>query len=369
MSTRAPRSTGSRVAEMQLLEIARLLVRDARILIFDEPTAALADREIERVLAVIKRLAAEGRSIIYVTHRLPEVFRIADRVTVFRNGRSLPAKPTSDLDVDAVITMMLGRDLETMFPAARHDRRRRAAARGRRAARRRAVRSRSASPSARARSSASPASSAAAPPTSSRRSPACVRRRPAASSSAARRYRSGAAPRRSSAASPTARPTASATASSPSGPIRENLSSPWIRSVAPGGFISARRERDKAGEIAARFAIDVKRMGSPVGTLSGGNQQKVAVGKWLGTEPRVMLLEEPTRGVDIGARAEIYQRLRDLCAAGLGIVVSSSDTAEVLGLSDTIATFYRGRLTAMRPQAEWTEDALVREVMHQEAAA
>ena len=79
------------VAEMQLLEIARLLVRDARILIFDEPTAALADREIERVLAVIKRLAGEGRSVIYVTHRLPEVFRIADRVTVFRNGRSLPA--------------------------------------------------------------------------------------------------------------------------------------------------------------------------------------------------------------------------------------------------------------------------------------
>ena len=82
-----------------------------------------------------------------------------------------------------------------------------------------------------------------------------------------------------------------------------------------------------------------------------------------------MLLEEPTRGVDIGARAEIYQRLRDLCSAGLGIVVASSDTAEVLGLSDTIATFYRGRLTRIRPQAEWSEDALTREVMHQEAAA
>ena len=104
------------VAEMQLVEIARLLARDARILIFDEPTAALADREIERVLAVIKRLAGEGRSVIYVTHRLPEVFRIADRVTVFRNGRSLPPRPTSELNVDAVITMMLGRELETMFP-------------------------------------------------------------------------------------------------------------------------------------------------------------------------------------------------------------------------------------------------------------
>jgi ABC-type sugar transport system ATPase subunit len=81
-----------------------------------------------------------------------------------------------------------------------------------------------------------------------------------------------------------------------------------------------------------------------------------------------MLLEEPTRGVDIGARAEIYQRLRDLCAEGIGIVVASSDTAEILGLCDTIATFYRGRMTALRPETEWTEDELVREVMHQEAA-
>jgi ABC-type sugar transport system ATPase subunit len=152
-------------------------------------------------------------------------------------------------------------------------------------------------------------------------------------------------------------------------PIRENLSSPWVRSVAYRGWILPRRERERAGEIAARFAIDVKRLGFAVNTLSGGNQQKVAVGKWLGAAPRVMLLEEPTRGVDIGARAEIYQRLRDLCSTGLGIVVASSDTAEILGLSDTIAAFYRGRMTGIRMHSEWSEDALIREVMHQEAAA
>ncbi len=355
------------VAEKQLLEIARLLVRDARILIFDEPTAALADREIERVLAVIKRLAAEGRSVIYVTHRLPEVFRIADRVTVFRNGRSLPAKPTSELDVDAVITMMLGRDLETMFPP-------------RNTLADEALLevdglladglSEPASFSVRrgeilgltgqlgsGASSLVEALAGMRPAQAGRvvlagrgislRNRAATLQHGIAYCSADRK-RDGIFAER---------------------PIRENLSSPWIRSVAPGGLIARRRERDKAQEIAARFAIDVKRMGSAVGTLSGGNQQKVAVGKWLGTEPKLMILEEPTRGVDIGARAEIYQRLRDLCAGGLGIIVSSSDTAEILGLSDTIATFYRGRLTAMRPQAEWTEDALVREVMHQEEAA
>ena len=136
--------------------------------------------------------------------------------------------------------------------------------------------------------------------------------------------------------------------------------------------LAAATSAAKAGEIAERFAIDAKRLGSAVGTLSGGNQQKVAVGKWLGTEPKVMLLEEPTRGVDIGARAEIYSALRGLCAGGLAIVVVVVRTPpEVLGLSDTIATFYRGRLTCdQRRTTEWTEeDAGARGHASVEAAA
>ena len=352
------------VAEMQLLEVARLLVRDARILIFDEPTAALADREIERVLAVIKRLSAEGRSVIYVTHRLPEVFRLAHRATVFRNGQSLPARSASELDVDAVIAMMLGRELGTMFPG-----------RG----------SIAGEPLLRVEGLLAPGleepvsldvhpgeivgltgqlgSGASAvvqslagvlPPLAGRvelkgnelslRSRAATLRSGIAYCTADRK-RDGIFAER---------------------PIRENLSSPWVRAVSSAGWISGRRERVRSREIAAEFAIDVKRLGAAVGTLSGGNQQKVAVGKWLGTDPGVILLEEPTRGVDIGARAEIYQRLRDLCSVGVGIVVASSDTSEILGLSDTIATFYRGRMIRILPHEEWTEDALVREVMHQE---
>jgi ABC-type sugar transport system ATPase subunit len=355
------------VAEMQLLEIARLLVRDARILIFDEPTAALADREIERVLSVIKRLAGEGRSVIYVTHRLPEVFRLADRVTVFRNGQSLPPRPTSELDVDAVITMMLGRDLETMYPP-------RAMPKGK--------------PLLAVEGLTAPG---VAEPISFDVRPGEIvglTGQLGSGASAVVRALAGMLPAHAGRVRLDDQPLSlrSRAAMLRSGiaycsddrkrdgifaerPIRENLSSPWVRSIARGGWISARREADKAGGIANRFAIDVKRLASEVGTLSGGNQQKVAVGKWLGAEPRIMLLEEPTRGVDIGARAEIYQRLRDLCAAGLGIVVASSDTAEIFGLSDTIGTFYRGRLTGFRSYAEWTEDALVREVMHQEAAA
>jgi ribose transport system ATP-binding protein len=355
------------VAEMQLLEIARLLVRDARILIFDEPTAALADLEIQRVLEVIGRLASEGRSIIYVTHRLPEVFRVADRVTVFRNGQSLPPRPTSELDVDAVVGMMLGRELGAMFPD-------RSALEGdlvlevddlvapgltapvsfgvRRGeilgltgqlgsgagATVQAIAGRASGTSGGVRlgGNALPL-----------RSHAAVLKNGVAYCSADRK-RDGIFFGRA---------------------IRENLSSPWLDSVSPNGWISARREREKASEIAERFAVDVDRLNSPVGMLSGGNQQKVAVGKWLGTTPQVLLLEEPTRGVDVGARAEIYQRLRELCREGLAIVVSSSDTAEVLGLCDTIATFYRGRLTEIRPHDGWTEEALTVEVMHTTSAA
>jgi len=364
-----PRTTVEQlsVAEMQLLEIARLLVRDAQILIFDEPTAALADREIERVLAVIKQLSNEGRSVIYVTHRLPEVFRVADRVTVFRNGNSLPAKSTSELDVDAVITMMLGRDLGTMFPEhVAHANEPLLEVDG-------LLATGLSEPvsfnlhfgeivglTGQLGSGANAVVQSLAgmlPPDSGRvlleddqlllGSRAATLKRGVAYCTADRK-KDGIFAGRS---------------------IRENLSSPWVRSVSPKGWISRRLEIERSSEIGRRFAIDVKRLSTAVSTLSGGNQQKVAVGKWLGAQPRVMLLEEPTRGVDIGARAEIYQRLRDLCASGVGIVVASSDTSEILGLSDTIATFYRGRMTSIKSHEDWTEDALVREVMHQEVAA
>jgi ribose transport system ATP-binding protein len=355
------------VAEMQLLEIARLLVRDARILIFDEPTAALADVEIARVMNVIRRLASEGRSIVYVTHRLPEVFQLADRVTVFRNGRSLRPVPVADLDVDAVVNMMLGRELGAMFPD-------RVAVTG--------------DPVLEVEELSAPGLEA----------PVSFTAHAGEIVGLTGQLGSGASTALQALAGRAGRATGRVTLHGEQLPlgshggmlrrgiayssadrkrdgiffgraILENLSSPWLRSVASGGWISARRERERTHDVASRFAIDVRRLSSAVGTLSGGNQQKVAVGKWLGTTPVVLLLDEPTRGVDVGARAEIYQRLRDLCNSGMAIVVASSDTAEVRGLCDTIGTFYRGRLTAVRPHNDWTEEDLTREVMHTTQAA
>lgn len=353
------------VAEMQLLEVARLLVRDARILIFDEPTAALTDREIDRVLAVIRRLVEDGRSVIYVTHRLAEVFRLTDRVTVFRNGYSLPPEPTAGLDIDAVIDRMLGRRLETMFPprdtlvdepvlevdgllapglvtpvsfSVR---------RGEIVGLTGQLGS-GAGTTVQALAGRLPRTAGRVmldgKEIASRGHRASVRHGLAYCTSD--RKRDGVFANRA---------------------IRENLSSPWLRTVANrAGWVSQSGERERGIGIAKRFAIDTERLESPVATLSGGNQQKVAVGKWLGTEPKVLLVEEPTRGVDVGARAEIYSSLRRLCAGGLGIVVVSSDMPEVLGLCDTIATFYRGSLTSVAPHHERSEEELTREVMHQD---
>jgi ribose transport system ATP-binding protein len=353
------------VAEVQLVEIARLLVRDAQILVFDEPTAALTDHEIDRVLGVIRRLADQGRSVIYVTHRLAEVFRITDRVTIFRNGRSAPPEVTVDLDVDRVISLMLGRELETMFPSRDPlgDAPVMLEVDGLMApgltepvsfvARRGEI----VGLTGQLGSGAGVVVQAIAghlPQTDGRvvidgqdiaqQSPGAIVRHRVGYCSADRK-RDGIFANRS---------------------IAENISAPWLRSVAGrGGWVAQKAERERTKEIAQRFTIDTNRLAAPVAALSGGNQQKVVVGKWLGIEPRVLLLEEPTRGVDVGARAEIYASLRGLCAAGPTIIVVSSDTAEVMGLCDTVASFYRGRLTSIKPYDERTEEGLTREVMHE----
>ncbi|WP_257225781.1 sugar ABC transporter ATP-binding protein [Rhodococcus opacus] len=350
------------VAETQLLEVARVLAVDARVIIFDEPTAALSDAEITRVLALVRQLADEGRSIIYVTHRLGEVFEISDRVTIFRNGSSLAAQSTQDLSVETVVTTMLGRELEQMYPART----------GQAGDGDLLVVERLTGPGITAPVTAhfkrgeiigitgQIGSGASAfietlaglqTPQSGSVTLAGQPLRPGRRRGIARgvaycspdRKRDGVFLNLS---------------------ISRNLSSPWLHAVARIGLLNKRAERAEAAQAAARFAIDSKRMGSATGDLSGGNQQKVALGKWHGINPSVLLVEEPTRGVDVGARAEIYTQLRELADSGMLVIINSSDTAEVFGLADRIATFYRGRMSGLRPFTELTEQQVVTEVMH-----
>jgi ABC-type sugar transport system ATPase subunit len=352
------------VAEMQLLEIARVLARDAKIVIFDEPTAALSDAEIERVLRVVKRLAAEGRSIIYVTHRLGEVFEIADQVVIFRNGRSQPPQRVTDLTVDKVVTMMIGRELGDLYPD-------RSAGLGDvvlKASGLKAVgvrgevdlevrRGEILGLTGQIGSGTAEIMKAIAGTADILGGAVEVEGKPLDLRGRRRGIAVGVAY-----CSPDRKKDGIFAGIS----IRRNLSSPWLRRVSHLGFVNGREEAAEATRSASQFTIDLARMQTLVGNLSGGNQQKVAVGKWLGVRPRVLLVEEPTRGVDVGARAEIYAQLRRLSDSGMAVIVSSSDTNEILGLSDTIASYYRGAQTAIRPASQWTETELVREVMHRE---
>ncbi|QJU54944.1 sugar ABC transporter ATP-binding protein [Herbiconiux sp. KACC 21604] len=350
------------VAEMQLLEVARVLAREARVVIFDEPTAALSDAETEKVLAVVRGLAAKGISIVYVTHRLPEVFAIADRVSIFRNGRSLPSVAIGDIDVAGIIQMMLGRTLETMYPE-----RKPVAGDERLVLREVVISGLSAPVSLSARrgeilgltgqlgSGADLVVKALASETPILGGVVEVDGSPLKAKDRSKGLADGI-----TYCSPDRKRSGIFAGLS----IVRNLSSSWLSSVATAGTVSTRRERTAAEALASAFAIDSKRLGSSVGKLSGGNQQKVALAKWLGNNPTLFLVEEPTRGVDVGARSDIYAKLRGLCEQGMTVVVSSSDTNEIHGLCDTIATFYHGEMVGVGPADDWTEDALVAAVMN-----
>lgn len=351
------------VAEVQLLEVAKVLSRDAKLVVFDEPTAALSDVEIERVMTVIRGLAQSGRSIIYVTHRIPEVFALTDKVTVFRNGTSLPAKSTETLDADSLVRDMLGRSLGTMYPdrplvdgpealevnALTSDRLTVPVDLRVRAGEIFGLVGQVGSGAAELVQTLAGVATGAEGEVRLEGRPLSLRSRHAGivtgvAYCSSDRKRDGLFALKSA---------------------ERNLSSAWLDRVSRFGLVSRRAERALAVQTSEKFGFDASRLRTPAGSLSGGNQQKLALGKWLGREPRVLLVEEPTRGVDVGARAEIYKNLRQLCEEGMCIVVSSSDTSEILHLADTIATFYRGRMTAVAPHAEWTEERLAREAMHE----
>jgi ribose transport system ATP-binding protein len=350
------------VGERQLIEVARVLAREARILIFDEPTAALSDVEIARILDLVRQLVSEGRAVIFVTHRLGEVFEIATRATIMRDGQSLEPITVADTDIDGLIARMLGRTLQEVYPDHSRD----------------------------IGASLMKVDGLA---TSGLNEPVSLDLKRGEIIGLAGQLGSGASLFLESLAGVKPmvegsvhlegeelnyRTVRQAMASgiaycSPDRKengifhdrsVRDNLTAPALPRVTPLGWFSGRRARQLSRSLAQRFQIAANRMGASAGHLSGGNQQKVALGKWLGIEPRILLVDEPTRGVDIGARAEIYRHLRQLADEGIGIVFASSDLAEVEGLADTVVTFYRGKMVRSVPAAELTPDEMMHDVTH-----
>jgi ribose transport system ATP-binding protein len=352
---------GLRVGEQQLVEIAKALSLEARVLIMDEPTSALSPAEAERLLGVVGQLARDGVAIVYITHRIDEVFEVADRVTVLRDGRRVLAAPAAEVSRARLIAAMVGRELAEAGPAA-----------------------------------------AAAPGP-------VVLEVDGLSLKAARKVIDGvsfelhagevlgiggllgsgrteiletifgvAEGERAGTVRLDGEPVTIDGPEAAKGlglafvtedrkrtglvvdfPIRANTALPSQDRLARFGIARAGREAALARDAIARLAIRCAGPEHAVVGLSGGNQQKVVLGKWLGTGPRVLLLDEPTRGIDVGAKQEVYELVGRLKAAGLAILLVSSELPELLRLADRVLVMCEGRPTGILERSEATQERVM----------
>jgi ABC-type sugar transport system ATPase subunit len=351
------------LAEQQLVEITRGVLRGARILILDEPTATLSDNEIRRVFAAVRWLRDQGSTVVFITHRLPEIFELTDRVTVFRNGERVLTEPTSALDTASLVNAMIGREV----------------------AARQAMRAfRDAAPAVLELSGLSVPGHYDPIDLSVGKGEVVAIVGQLGSGAdilietiaGLRRTYGGAI--RLEGAPVEVRSTAKAMrhgiAYVPEdragkgvfldASVETNMSASILGSIARLGFLRRALEGKIARALAARFQIDPGRLHSEVSQLSGGNQQKVALAKAVAAEPRLLVLNEPTRGVDIGARSEIYKQLRQLAASGVVVLFFTTDIEEVQELADRVVTIFRGAVVSDRATRDVAMDIVLKDILH-----
>jgi ribose transport system ATP-binding protein len=342
------------VAEQQLTEIAKALVRHARLIVMDEPTAALTDRETDALFALIAKLKAQGVAFVYISHRLEELPRIADRITVIRDGRAIETRATRDMPQDEMIRLMVGRSLEAHFPelpVVASDAVVRLAVRDLRAA----SNVNGVSFEVRAGEIVGLAGLVGAGRTEIVRAIAgadvatggeiAVDGRPIT-------VRSPHAAIEAGIAFITEDRKAQGLVLGMT--VRENTTLAHLAAYSRGPFISRAAEVDVTNHEIAELRIRTPSSEQIVRNLSGGNQQKVVLAKWLTGEARVFLFDEPTRGVDVGAKAEIYALMLQLLARGAGIVMVSSELPEMLGMAHRVLVVRDGKIAAEFSRADAT---------------
>lgn len=356
-----------RVGEQQLVEIAKALSLNAHILIMDEPTSALSSSECETLFKIVRQLAAEGVAIIYTSHRIEEVLDLADRVTVLRDGRRVVTAPIGDLSRGAIISAMVGRDmvasdrgtaaqdgaivlsahdltLDTLGP---HGWRRMLHGVSFELRRGEILGIGGLLGSGRTEILESIFGVARG----WRGGEIAIDGTAVEIGSAADAYRLGIA-----LVSEDRKERGLHLAAS----ICDNITLPSIGALSRFGLRAFARERALARDMVGRLSVRCTGIDQAVAALSGGNQQKIVIGKWLATEPRVLLLDEPTRGIDIGAKQDIYRLIFDLAAQGLGIVVVTSEMPELLLLSDRILVMCEGRQTGIVRRETATQETVMR---------
>ncbi len=337
--------------EQQLVEIAKALQGEAKIVIMDEPTASLGESDAQNLFRIVQELRAKRCAVIYISHRFEELFALADRVTVLRDGESLGTFPMNDMTNRRLIQLMVGRELNTVFPERK---------------------------------------AATKEPVLEIRNLSCAARGVHDVSLTLHRGEVlgfaglvgsgrtqfaetlfGLSPRDSGSVliNGTEAVIASPQKAIELGlayvpedrrrhgvvmdfPITQNATLASLAKLFPQGFLNFAQEKQVAEEYRRRFRIKAPSVETPVKNLSGGNQQKVSLARWLMTEPRILILDEPTQGIDIGAKTEIYNLISQLAEDGMAILLISSELPEILGLSDRIAVMHGGRIAGTLNRAD-----------------
>lgn len=344
------------VARQQLVEIAKALSLDARILILDEPTATLTDDEVDRLLNLMAELRSAGVGLVFISHHLDEIRRIGDRITILRDGAGI-GTVSAATPSDELVRLMVGRAIESQYPRVR-------TAPGEELLRIDGLSSPGSfediSLTVRAGEVVGLAGLVGAGRTEVLRAVLGADRYTAGSVF----LRGRRVPRHDVRASihaglglvPEDRKAQGLVLGAS---VAENLSLVSLRAATRFGIVDRARLERSAHRAVANLGIRTPNIHSAVRNLSGGNQQKVVMGKWLSADPAVLLLDEPTRGVDVGAKVEIYQLINELTASGRGVLLVSSDLPEVLGMSDRILVMAHGRLVGELTHKEATQDAVM----------
>jgi rhamnose transport system ATP-binding protein len=347
---------GLSMADQQLIEIAKSLSFDARVLILDEPTASLSAHEVDRLFTIVRRLRDRGVSVLFVSHRLYEVFELSDRATVFRDGRHVVTMATAELTTADLVRHMVGRTV-SLFPKVEtpigevllevsdltrigvfHD----------------------VGFSVRAGEIVGFAGLVGAGRTEVARVLFGIDRR------------DGGEIRLGGTSVDFESPSAAMHAGIAYLPedrhqeglvldfsIAQNVTLPILPRLFPRLLVRAVTERKVAHDFTEQLNVRMTGVDQLVGALSGGNQQKVVLAKWLAARPRILILDDPTRGIDIGAKVEVHRIISELAASGLGIILISSDLPEVLAMSDRIIVFHEGRISAEIPRDQATQERVM----------
>ena len=355
---------GLSVADQQLVEIAKALSLDARVVVMDEPTAALSSREVEQLFRIVRDLRERGVAVLFISHRLEEVFELADTVTVLRDGERVITAPAGELDAANLIRHMVGRELGELFP--KQDAEVGDPVLEVRGLTREGV-FRDVSFVLRSGEILGLAGLVGAGRTEVARAIFGIDSLDSGEVGVAGR------PLR------TGSPSAAVAAGVAFVPedrqhqglvlemtIEQNETLPFLRRVTRFGLLQPRRERSIARNYADRLQVRSAGLDLPARSLSGGNQQKVVLAKWLATEPKLLILDEPTRGIDIGTKAEVHRIISNLAAQGLAILLISSELPEVIAMADRVLVMHEGRITGEFGREDAGQEAIMRAATGQE---